>query len=380
LQVIAASSIPHRLLARLLLAWLVSLSASARAQNIREWKTGPAFRRELESTITRSLSQRPLREILSSVSQDAGVAIFLDRRINPDQLLEVSARDEPLQRLLSRIAEAAKAGTATVGPVVYIGPPDTASKLATVAAICRQQAGELSKDAKVRLLHVQPWKWEELSQPRELLDILAREARVRIENAETIGLDLWPAVNLPPLGWTDRLTLLLAGFGLTFEIVEQGTAVRLMPIPETVELVKGYPTQRAGSNLAAQLKRAVPNAKIRSEEGKIVIAGSQEDHEQIERLLAGQSIRTPGKTAPKGGEKRYTLTVANEPAGAVMRKVAETIGKELKYDTAVVERLQQHVQFSVKEVTLDELMVTTLKPLHLTYKVTDDALVIVSAD
>jgi hypothetical protein len=150
---------------------------------------------------------------------------------------------------------------------------------------------------------------------------------------------LWPAQSLPPLPWVDRLSLLLVGFGLTFEIGGAGASIRLVPMPAIVVLEKSYSTRGDAADLAVQLRRIVPQAKIRTEAGKLHVAASQDDHEAIERLLAGQSVKTTKAVKPGtgGGEKRYTLTVENQPAGTVLKTVANSIGKELKYDEALLD-------------------------------------------
>jgi hypothetical protein len=133
------------------------------------------------------------------------------------------------------------------------------------------------------------------------------------------------------------------------------------------------------ANVAGQLRQAVPGAKISTSAGKLTVAGTLDDHDKIERLLAGQTVRTTQKT--KGGpeQKRYTIPAAKGQAGAVLQKVAQQLGKELKYDPALLPKLKQEIEISVKEVTLDELLETTLKPLGLTYHLTGEALEIITA-
>src|SRR5207244_277108 len=114
---------------------------------------------------------------------------------------------------------------------LYIGPRETASQLATIAAMRRQDVARQPNDIKARLLKTEAWKWDELAQPRDLLRNLARQGGVSVENADAMPHDLWPAVSLPPLVWVDRMTLLVAGFGWTFEIDEHGASVRLVPVP-----------------------------------------------------------------------------------------------------------------------------------------------------
>ena len=104
------------------------------------WKV-PAGR-ALEAALDRALEQplgitwhaRGLRDGLARLSQETGVAIFLDRRIDPDQELTLQKAPTPLETLLGEIAAAAKAQTSRIGAVIYVGPPETVEQLATVAA------------------------------------------------------------------------------------------------------------------------------------------------------------------------------------------------------------------------------------------------------
>jgi type II secretory pathway component GspD/PulD (secretin) len=348
----------------------------ATGQDAARWKTGIPFRQQLDEPVGISWQDRPLRDGLNRVAQAYGVAIFLDRRIDPGQAITATVQDQPLEAFLKQVAAAAHLAMAIVGPVDYLGPPQTASQLATLAALRRQDATKLGNEAKARLLRVEAWQWDELAQPRQLLEELCRRGGVKVASAEAVPLDMRPAVSLPPLIWTDRLTLLLAGFGLTFEIDEHASAVRLVPAPAAAVLEKKYAPRGAAADLAAQLRRLIPDASIRSDQGQLVVAASQEDHDKIERLLSGQSVRTT-KSAKAGGEKLYSLQVANEPAGKVVAKLATSLGKELKYDAQVRERLKQPVKLELVNATLDGLLESTLKPLGLSYRLTPQALEII---
>jgi hypothetical protein len=250
--------------------WLASLAASclllaagaAEAQQPVPWKTGPAFRRQLDAQqdgIT--WKDRSLREGLVRLSQAYGAAIFLDRRIDPGQLIDFAVREQPLEAIIRGIAAKAGADMALFGPVVYIGPHESAARLATIAALRRQEVAGLPAEARARLLKAQAWQWDELAQPRQLLAELAREANVNVQNAEAVPHDLWPAGSLPPLPWVDRLTLLLVGFGLTFEIDDRGTAVRLVPQPATARIARRYRPPGSAADLAPQLRRLLPEAE-----------------------------------------------------------------------------------------------------------------------
>lgn len=368
-----------RAIAWLAIDLLIAMAATAGEPVV--WKTQPAFRRQLAESIGISWQESSLAGGLSRLAETNGVAIFLDRRIDPGQPVTLKLPDQPLHAVLKKIAEAAQASVATLGPVVYVGPPSATASVATVAAVRRQDAARFSAEQKARFLRTQPWSWDELAQPRELLALLAREAGISVVNAEALPHDLWAARSLPPLPWTDRLTLLLVGFGLTFEFDERGGAVRLTPLPTSVLLEKIYTPLGDAAALAEKLRPLMPGAKLNVVEGKLVVAAGQDDHDKIERLLTGQgssasqSVRGE-KTAP-GSETLYSLQVTNEPAGKVVRTVAQSLGKELKYDREVLEKLRQQVSLNVKNASLDYLLETTLKPLGLAYRVTGDALEVI---
>jgi hypothetical protein len=348
----------------------------AQAQKPIAWKTGPALRKQLEASVSLAWSERPLREGLVSLSHATGVCIFLDRQIDPNQEVELSA-DEPLENLLETLAAKINATPAVLGPVVYLGPKETAGKLSTLAASRHKDAAALPAQIRSRLLKSEAWKWDEPAEPKILLDGLAAKGGVTIANAELVPHDLWPAADLPAMAWVDRLTLLLAGFGLTYELADGGTNVRLTPMPDEVLVEKIYTPRGEPGPVVAQLRRLVPDAKIRVEGRKLLITAADDDHDKIQRLLGGQTVKS---TNVKPGEKRYSMTVENQAAGAVVKTVANQLGKEMKYDPQLVEKLQMKVSFVVMDVTLDELLTKTLAPLKLGYRLNETALEITPAE
>src|SRR5439155_12786067 len=132
----------------------------ADSQQPAAWKTGAAFSRQLREIVGVTWQDRALRDGLERLSQAYGVAIFLDRRIDPDQHIDFTARDVPLENLWQQIAAAAHAETAVIGSLVYIGPHDTAAQLSTTAAMPRQDITRLSNEIKARLLKTEAWKWD----------------------------------------------------------------------------------------------------------------------------------------------------------------------------------------------------------------------------
>ena len=363
-----------------LVGWLVAAGAACPGQEAATvWKTGLALKRQLELPAGVAFSGQSLRQGLASLARAYGVAIFLDRRVDPDRSLDLHLRDRPLEEVLREIARHADAEVAQIGSVLYVGPAATARRLATLAALRRQQAADLPADLKQRLSRSEPLSWPELAQPRSLIGELVAQAGLRLENENEIPLDLWPATNLPSLVWTDRLTLLLAGFDLTFEVDAASRMVRLVPQPEAPRLTKSYATRGSATAMAPQLRRLFPEASIEVQGTRLVVAARWEEHEQIDRVLSGQSV-TRRPAPPKTSEKLYSLTVMQEPAGRVARTVADALGKELRYDAAVGQRLRQPIDLKLENASLEHLLESTLRPLGLSWKLTDEALEILPAE
>jgi hypothetical protein len=356
-------------------AWFAAATAGVAGGQGPAWKTGPALRKQLDTPLSLTWGDREARDALTNLSQTTAVAIFLDRRLDPDHKLDFSASEEPLQAVLAVVAQRLDGDVSLVGSVVYIGPRPTAGKLATLAALKRQEAQQLAGDARARLQRSEVWRWEEPSEPRLLLAELAKRGGVKVENSELIPHDLWTAVSWPAMPWTDRMTLLLAGFGLTYELASQGTAIRLIPVPEELILERSYSPRGAAAEAAASLRRSVPEARIKVAGQRLLVSASAEDHDKIDRLLRGETVKST-KVGP--AVKRYTLELKDTPAGAIMQSIASTVGKELKYDPSLIDKLKTRVAVSVKEVPLEELLDKTLRPLGLSCSVTETALVVQS--
>lgn len=370
--------IANRQSLRILLTWLSGVlaclaSGTSDAQEI-TWKTGTLLRRQLDGSSSVTLSQQPLRQTLTNLSRNTGVAIFLDRRIDADREIELSATDVPLAAVLDEAASKADGAMCVIGSVIYIGPASTASKLPTLVSQKRQEIAALQAPAKTRLLKAETWKWEELSEPHDLIKQLAEKGGVSVQNLEVVPHDLWAAGDFPALAWPERMTLALAGFGLTFEVSRTGTALRLVPMPDNPRIEQTYSPRAATAVAQAEVRRLFPGASTEIEGAKLKVLATAEEHEKIARLMAGQTVKTKTTTSP---DKRYSLTVERQPAGAVMKTISNQIKRELKYDAEVGQKLREPVTFTVADVPLEELLEKTLGPLGLSYKLDEMSLEVV---
>ncbi len=335
------------------------------------WLTGEPLEHQLDAPAGISLEGSPLRDSLRRLSEAQRVAVFLDRRIDPGQTIELASGQQPLREILSQVAERIGAGAVRIGPVVYLAPGPLAEAIATTAALREQQVAEsLTAEVRNRWRQTHAWNWPRLSTPRGLLQELAEEGRFRLEGLERIPHDLWPAAELPPMTLSDRLSLLLAGFRLTFEVSPDGRVVSLVPLPEEPRLRASYPLPGAARGLAAKLRRQLPEARLQQSGDQLTLEGTWSQHDRLRRLLREQS----GPRSSEPPRQTWQLRVKNETVGVVARKISEQLGRRLETERGIEELLRQRVSFEVEQATLDQLLHAVFDPVGLEFDLNQERL------
>jgi len=340
------------------------------------WRSGIDMRRTFDSEVGVTWQEAPLRTSLANLANGQSFAILLDRRVDPDRKLTFNCQSERLEVLMLRLAEREKLGFSAVANVLYLGPPATASKLATMAAL-RRAEGFQATNIAARLATKKEVRWPMLAQPRDLVTEAATAYGLKVVNPADVPHDLWPAASWPAMGCADRLTLLLAGFDMTFELDPQKQQIRLLPMPPITTMDVVHTHRGEMPKAVAEIKKLFPDVTLQAEGTQLHVSAAYETQEKISRLLSGEQVRTT-KVAP--GQQRYSMTVEKQPAGAVVASVAKGLGKEAKFTAEIRTKLAQLVSFQVKDVTHDELLKKALEPLGLRAIVTAAAIEVVPAE
>jgi hypothetical protein len=332
-----------------------------------QWLTSEAVRRQLDQPVSIRWSGVPLRQALSNLARLQRVAIVLDRRVDPDQEIELTQSDVSLEAALKSIALRLNLGVGRAGPVLYLGPPKTAERLWTLVEVRKQEIAKLAPAVRSTLLALKRCRWEQLSTPREILTQAARDYRVQIEPLGNVPHDLWPAADLPAIGLAERVSLVAAQFDLTFELAGDGRTLRLVPMPETLTLEKSY--SYANPPLAIQrLKSVLKQSQLEAGVQKFIVRGPAEEHELVEALVAGKTVKQTTVTA---GKKIYQLNIAM-PVGRLIKELGAKLELEVAVDEDAIAaaglNLDKEVKVSVKEATEEELLRAVLEPAGLTFE------------
>lgn len=331
--------------------------------------SGEAFWRQWHSTASVTWSGIPLRTALESLARQWNVAIFLDRRIDPDQPIEFQATDQPLGTLIEQMAAKLGISVALVDAVIYFAPPGVASRVATIAEM---RWDEAQRNGWTSLIARRELEWPWLTEPRRLVIAVAAGASWQVLEPERIEHDLWAANRLPAIAVTHQLSLLLAGFDLSFEPDAATRHIKLVPLPANPVLVREYAVGRVSPQRRAKLAADYPEVQWQWSANRVRVSGSAYDHYRIRRELLGMDARP---TVPASTQTRYTLRTVNrfEP---LARAIAERLGLELEIDPRVAQFSNRAVTINVENVTREQLIQALVDSVGWQYELSGNRLLL----
>jgi hypothetical protein len=363
---------------------LESGADSANTQTLSSTVSRPIFAAEeefwqrLERTTSIYWTDVPLRDGLLRLAETHGVAIFLDRRCDPGQPVTLTVRQRSLRDVLLEIAHQRGYELAFLGPLVYIGPADTANRLEIVAAQRRKELQALGRIG-ASALRPAPISWPRLSTPRNLVLQWAREAGWQLANAEEIPHDLWPETSLPALTIADRITLVLLQFNQTYQVSESGVMTVVPFVPLDGE-IKRFRIGGETSVLAQRWAQQFPDCVVVASGPEILVQGPVETLSELSRLAASfESLQRPSLgTSPPAtaamdpfAQRRFTVRDGRGTLEGVIRQLAQQLGMEVQFDAEAARRkgvrLDQLIEFRVTNATVDELWRAILEPRGLTF-------------
>jgi hypothetical protein len=322
----------------------------------RQWLTGTQFKKALARPVGVTWADTPIREALNSLSDAQHVAIFLDRRVDPSMPISATGGLAPFEQTLRDALRPYKLSVGFVGPVIYVGPKQTAARIATLAELRNEKAAKLPIALRKPFLQRLKLEWEELSEPSAIVAGLGERANLEFGNLTVIPHDVWRASELPPLTLSESLTLVLAGFSMNFTIDGEGDEQQFMVtrFPIGVSIERTYPLGRAPETRLAEIKQELPQAFVEKKGARVVVRSLLEDHWRLADMWSKK-----GASTSNGNSKStqvYTLKVENKPVGRVIEILANQIGWSVNFAAGCETSLDKRVSFSVKDASAAELL------------------------
>lgn len=299
----------------------------------------------------------PLRRATERLAETQNLSIWLDRRVDPTQKLDLELSQTTLREVCDQIAAELAIAWVPYENLVYFGPPERVAELRTLRALARQELAGLAEEKRGAWLQPCGLSIHRLAEPRQVVSQVIHPVGVRITGLERIPHDLWPAGELPAMAPADQLTLLLSGFNLTWKLDDEGQTVIITPIVRPVLISRQVPpeakTERLNDILAGDA-----SAKILAEEGTTYLLARVEQHERLVTLpRARESARR--KPPANAAMQVYSLTIRDQPVEGLLRQLAAKLEMSLDISPEVDrDQLGQRISISVSEVSAEQLFAT----------------------
>ncbi len=264
------------------------------------YRTGRRFTTALEQPISGSWKGVPLRAILRRLSNERQIAILLDRRVDPEQELQVETGDRPLRAAVNEIAQATQLGVTQVGNCLIVAPAVPVLRLRTLIAL---RDRELERDvaggeglSQVRG-HRNTVSWDDLDRPSEIVSRIGRQFGLSIVGLEQVPHDLWAGATIPEATASEALSLVLNQFDLTFEWLPRETGVRLVRVPEHVTIERTYTLRgKSTSQMLRTLHSMIEGLDAQARGNKLIVRGTLEQHEMVAAALRAPKNSLPTMT------------------------------------------------------------------------------------
>ncbi len=343
--------------------------------------SGKDLQEQLKRPITLSWSSAELGNSLRNLANTRRIAIFLDRRVDPNRPVEFTAENVPLGEVLYQIAEQADCGVYWMGDVAWIGPLQQVAELGVVHTQLLEQVNQLEENLRRRLLSSRAWSIPRLSHPGELLQRELEELDMPCDG--DLPHDVWADTTLPPMRVVERLIMLVYGFDLWIEFAEaqNGPGLRLarVPSPAEGELRYRVATRNRRSTME-QLAGRFPDVSIVERGNMLVARGSAMQLYELRKYYDSlQFASSPGAGNPRQGTLIVSGRIANSLEN-ILKAAADKLQVELQYDPALREALIERVDITVSGVTWEELVDRVLRNTELEYELDDDRLLIRDRD
>jgi hypothetical protein len=329
--------------------------------NLLEVRSSHDARQRLTTPIRFYWDQQPLREGLAAVASASGVAIWIDRRVDPNQAVTFGAEDSTTPRQwpagslgerLDEIAERLELDFGLIESVLYIGPRGQTARLQRAAVALHD---ELHRLAPALGRQQKEMAWQELITPQQLLAQLSAEWNIDI--AGELPHDLMHAGRMPqPTHLATQLILACGGFGLEPKLIAPGR-FELQPLDNESSWAASYPKAQLRTQDFPRLQRLFPGSQLRINGQAAELTGDTDLHIAMLPLQTARTAREPGRKGEQGKVTVWSFAIEKAPTEAIIANLASGIGLEVVWNEACrPEHKSQLLSLKVDQAELDELL------------------------
>jgi len=315
-----------------------------------------------------------LKDRLMRFSQNQRVAIFLDRRIDPSTIINLTSNQVTTEQFLLNIARKAEIGICQIEDIYYLGPQKTANSLASTSKALLKAANKFGRRTHSRWNMNKPLLTEAVVNPKQLLLEIAKANDIQIDGINGLPHDLWSGLDLPASSLACRLSLLLAGFDKSFQFKATGKTIEIVDFKPPQQVTRTFGNISDAPSLSKSLRKEFKSLNFSASRDQITITGEPDSVG-----LAG--MRAIGYQKPEivtGSTTSFSLTT-RAPRGAIFATAAQRVQLKFTYDKnnqPLSKALKEPVAIQAVNEPLIQLLEMTIKNSPLTFEVTNTEIIV----
>lgn len=368
----------------------------------------PELAAKLTASYQAAVDGKPLRELLRQIASVADFNLWIDRNVDPDQLVSLPGGQKTLFAALVEASQASGADVVAVGNMVLVGQRQKVQQL--VGAILALPGESLDRsNAAGKTPVVRPEiVWPNATTPTEALRIVSAQTAVELPH------DHWPEVTWRDISPQVATLLVTSQFDLmpladgavagntrprktlgqtradqpaTFPsqtATSVSTAVQLTRLTAPPLLTLQYPGGEHVEAIRAAASAADPRSSLtqprdRNAAGTIELAGSPAAHVAAITAMLIHAAPARGQSRVDIDNVRFTLNLRGAPAHAVLAQLAAAAGRKLQVAQQAEAMVLRTITFDVQDQSLRQLVKTVTDQIGASPQWSDDTLTITSS-
>jgi hypothetical protein len=339
----------------------------------------------LQSPVSVFRTRVSVRNMFERLAELQDIAILLDRRIDPDRLIDVQLVNVTLQEGLDLIAAQAEGVTAVIGATIFVGPPEGVDRIRTSIELSRPltsgrmidrpaPAARPPGDTETR----RTFDWNDLQRPDRLLDRICSVCGVSLHGTVRPPYDLWGSGTLAGVTVREAVAVVAGQYELTSSWSADAVAVTLADMPQRLTVARVHrPSSVSVERAIELLQERFPHVHWERQERALRIEATATEHDQLTSLWsrASDDSRTDRTRPISLARREFTLRNTRASAAAILRTLkAQNVN--VVYDSAELEAagidLTTVLELHLEKASAEEFFAALCAPLGITFQITGE--------
>jgi|688.fasta_scaffold01259_17 hypothetical protein len=314
-------------------------------------------------------SQQSIRAILKDVAAQYQISVWLDRRQDPSQIVELSRSDVPttLADELDRVATSSGAAGGLVENVYLIAPVDRLARIQRAAVVLH---GQLSSTHRHFAQTSHPLQWNDVISSQELMQLISDTWHIQLQGP--VPHDLYHASRFPESTLATQLSVLLGGFDLQAMLIGSGgdpgkTAqpggrvhLRISPLSEKATWSDNYARSLTDERRIELSKRYAGSKLEQLADKRWMVQGETNLHLDLLAPKNSKSSSVGNATHTPNGESQQQYTFSTDqalPVESILAHLGKSLGFQIQWsDRCSPLHRSRLIELSVKSASREQLL------------------------